>query len=75
MSSQPLQICETRSFDPMLKCMHRLNHPPSQIRLQDCGALIPPPPPPDTPYSNHSCVGGTDVFRLREGRLNFDKMI
>lgn len=75
MSSQPLQICETHSFDPTLKCMGGLNHPSSQIWLQDYGAVIPTPPPPNAPYSNHRCVGGTDVFRFRVGRLSFDEMI
>lgn len=75
MSSQLLQICEIHSFDPMLKCMGGLSHPSSRIWLRDYGAVIPTPPPPNTPYSNHRCVGGTDVFRFRVGRLNFDEMI
>lgn len=49
MSSQPLQICETHIFDPILKRMGGLNHPASQIWLQDYAAVIPTPTPHPQP--------------------------
>lgn len=58
----------------MWKYMGRLNHPSLQIRLQDYGDAIPPTDT-HTPSNNHSCVGGTDVFRIGMGRLNFGEVI